>query len=188
MDHADEEELLRRIKKDPAEFSLVYDLNYQPVFAYVFRRLGNYELARDIAAETFLKAFQKISSFQWRNIPISAWLFRIATNEINLYFRRSKYNPSLLEDAGLYDHLPYEQGIETEKESMERSLKENHEFDSIRSQLLKLDTKYQEVIALRFFEEKSLKEISSILRKKEGTVKSLLSRGIDKLKKRLKKN
>ena len=46
----------------------------------------------------------------------------------------------------------------------------------------KLDIKYQEVISLRFFEQKSIKEIAVILNKKEGTVKSLLYRGIDKLK------
>jgi RNA polymerase sigma-70 factor (ECF subfamily) len=47
---------------------------------------------------------------------------------------------------------------------------------------MQLDLKYQEVIALRFFEEKSIQQISAILNKKEGTVKSLLSRGLKKLR------
>lgn len=182
MNIADEKELLRRIKKDPVEFSFVYDKFYQPIFAYVFRRLGNYELARDISAETFLKAFQKIGLFEWRNISLSSWLFRIATNEINLYFRKAKYLPAQIEETGLYEYLPYEPGIETEKEAIEKTLQENYEFNTIRNELLQLDIKYQEVIALRYFEEKSIHEISSILGKKEGTVKSLLSRGLGKLK------
>jgi RNA polymerase sigma-70 factor (ECF subfamily) len=187
MNISEEKKLLKRIRKDPQQFSFVYDKYYQPIFSYVFHRLGNYELSRDITAETFLKAFQKIGLFEWRNIPLSSWLFRIATNEINLYFRKSKYSPSQIEESGLYDHLPYEPGIETEKEAIERSLQENREFNAIRNKLLQLDIKYQEVIALRYFEEKSIHEISSILVKKEGTIKSLLSRGLNKLRNEIEK-
>ena len=45
-----------------------------------------------------------------------------------------------------------------------------------------MPVKYQEVIALKYFEEKSIKEISEILGKKEGTIKSLISRGLQKLR------
>jgi RNA polymerase sigma-70 factor (ECF subfamily) len=177
-----EKELLKRIKKDPQAFALVYDKHYNSIFSYVFRRLANYDLAKDVTAETFLKAYQKIGVFEWRNVPISAWLFRIATNEINLYFRNSKYSPACLDDTNLHLYLAYEEGIETEKAALEKALQENEEFLMIQKQLLQLDIKYQEVIALRFFEEKSIKEISTILSKKEGTIKSLLSRGLEKLR------
>ena len=182
MQPDNERELLRRIKKDPQVFALVYDEHYHSIFSYVFRRIANYDLAKDVTAETFLKAYQKIGVFEWRNVPISAWLFRIATNEINLYFRNSKYTLACLDDTGLHSYLPYEEGIETEKAALEKALQENEEFLMIQKQLLQLDIKYQEVIALRFFEEKSIKEISTILSKKEGTVKSLLSRGLEKLR------
>jgi RNA polymerase sigma-70 factor (ECF subfamily) len=177
-----EKELLKRIKQDPQAFALVYDEYYNSIFSYVFRRLANYDLARDVTAETFLKAYQKIGMFQWRNIPISAWLFRIATNEINLHFRNSKYSPACIDDTDLHLHLSYEEGIETEKAALEKALQESKEFLMIQKQLLQLDIKYQEVIALRFFEEKTIKEIATILSKKEGTVKSLLSRGLEKLR------
>jgi RNA polymerase sigma-70 factor (ECF subfamily) len=177
-----EKELLKRIKQDPQAFALVYDEHYNSIFSYVFRRLANYDLARDVTAETFLKAYQKIGVFEWRNIPISAWLFRIATNEINLYFRNSKYSPACIDDTDLHLHLSYEEGIETEKAALEKALQESKEFLTIQKQLLQLDIKYQEVIALRFFEEKTIKEIATILSKKEGTVKSLLSRGLEKLR------
>jgi RNA polymerase sigma factor (sigma-70 family) len=180
-----EKELIKRVKKDPRAFSLIYDENYKAIFSYVFRRLGNYEIARDLTAETFLKALQKVHSFEWRNIPISAWLFRIATNEINLYFRRCRYKTTYLDDTDLHLHLPYEPGIETEKAALEKALQENEEFSLVQRRLLELDAKYQEVIALRFFEEKSIREISTILRKKEGTIKSLLSRGLGKLRMQL---
>jgi len=64
----------------------------------------------------------------------------------------------------------------------ERKLREYDDFLAIRSKILALPIKYQEVIMLRHFERKGVKEIAEILNKKEGTVKSLLSRGIGKLK------
>lgn len=175
--------MLQKIKKDPQAFAVLYDLHYSAIFAYVFRRLGDYDIAKDITAETFLKAYQKIGFFVWRNIPVSAWFYRIASNEINLYLRNKKYTASNIEDAGLRHVLSYEEGIETEKQALEISVQEHKEFLAIQKALRELDVKYQEVIALRFFEDKSLKEISVILNKKEGTIKSLLSRGLEKLRK-----
>jgi len=182
MQPESERELLKRIKKDPQAFALIYDKNYPFIFSYVFRRLANYDIAKDVTAETFMKAYQKIGIFEWRNVPISAWLFRIATNEINLYFRNSKYHPQSLDDTGFHLQLRYEEGIETEKAAAEKALQENEEFLAIQKQLLLLGLKYQEVIALRFFEDMTIGEISTILNKKEGTVKSLLSRGLEKLR------
>jgi RNA polymerase sigma-70 factor (ECF subfamily) len=177
-----EQELVKRIKKDPSAFSILYDRYYNPIFTYVFRRLGDYELARDVTAETFLKAYQKIGSFEWRGIPVASWLYRIATNEIKSYFRSSKYKPSYVEDINLHQHLHYEEGIETEKASLQKAFEEAREFVIIQRELVQLRIRYQEVIALRFFEEKTIKEIAEILGRKEGTVKSLLSRGLEKLR------
>ncbi len=180
---ADEEkDLLKLVKKDPQAFAVLYDNNYNPIFSYVFRRLGNYDLSKDITAETFLKAYQKIGGFVWRGIPVSAWFYRIASNEINLYMRQKKYSPAYIEDTGLRHFFQYEEGIETEKAALEKAMLEHKQFSDVQQQLADLDIKYQAVIALRFFEEKSIKEIAIILAKNEGTVKSLLSRGLEKLR------
>ncbi len=180
-----EKELLDRIKHEPQAFALLYDKYYNAIFGYVFRRTGQYDLAKDITAETFLRAYQKIDFFEWRNISFSAWLYKIASNETNLYFRKSRYSPSCLDDLQLTNQFIYEAGIETEKAALEKSMQELNEFRAVQKQLQQLGIKYQEVIALRFFEEKSMKEISDILGKNEGTVKSLLSRGLEKLRTRL---
>lgn len=182
MPPENDKEILAQIKEDPQAFALLYDRYYDAIFSYVFRRLAIYEAARDITAETFLKAFQYINSFKWKGIPVSAWIYRIATNEINLYFRRSKYKTSGIDALA---HVAYDEGIETEKAALEKALQENNEFMTVQKQLRALKTRYQEVIALRYFEEKSIREISEILDKNEGTVKSLLSRGLEKLRQRI---
>lgn len=111
------------------------------------------------------------------------WLYRIATNEINCYYRKNngtKLSLDLLDSQAdiLFEFDDYQ----TEKQLIENELKLNEDFVRVQRSLKKLNTKYQEVLSLRFFEKKSLKEISEILDKKEGTIKSLLSRGLDKLK------
>lgn len=184
MNPEQEKELIQQCRTDPAAFGQVFDLWYKPVFGYIIRRTANYDLSKDIAAETFLKAFLKISSFQWRGISLSAWLFRIATNELNMYYRSSRYKPQslqqLLENPQM-EKLLHQQG-DDEREVMEKELQAFNDYNLIRTNLLKLDVKYQEVIALRYFEQKTNGEISHILDKSEGTVKSLLSRGLEKLR------
>ena len=179
-----EAQLIEQCRKDPAAFGEVFDRWYKPVFGYIMRRTADYDLSRDIAAETFLKAFLKIGSFRWRGISLSAWLYRIATNELNMYYRSSKYQPQslqqLLESPQMEKLL--HQSADEEREILENELKAHNDYNLIRINLLKLDIKYQEVISLRYFEQKTNSEISQILDKNEGTVKSLLSRGLEKLR------
>ena len=183
MNPEQEKELIQQCRTDPTAFGQVFDLWYKPVFGYIMRRTAEYDLSKDIAAETFLKAFLKINTFQYRGISLSAWLFRIATNELNQYYRRSRYKPQslqqLLENPQM-EKLLHQQ--DDEREVIEKELQAFNDYNLIRTNLLKLDVKYQEVIALRYFEQKTNSEISDILGKNEGTVKSLLSRGLEKLR------
>lgn len=180
-----EEKLLQEIETDPQKFAEVYEAFYRNIFGYAFRRTTDYDAAKDIAAETFLKAYAGIGKFRWRNISILHWLYRIATNEINKYFNRRKYLPESIhrihEEYGV-DITDYA-NAETERIQLEEDLQRREDFVKVNDLIKKLDTKYQEVLALRFYEQKSIEEIAVILGKKTGTVKSLLSRGIDRLKK-----
>jgi RNA polymerase sigma-70 factor (ECF subfamily) len=116
------------------------------------------------------------------------WLYKIATNELNKYFNSNKYSGGSLrrirEEYGI-DITDYS-NAETENIKVQEELEKHQEFMRVNNSIKKLNTKYQDVISLRFFEHKSIKEISVILNKKEGTVKSLLSRGIEKLKETIK--
>jgi RNA polymerase sigma-70 factor (ECF subfamily) len=63
----------------------------------------------------------------------------------------------------------------------EDEIQKHQDFLEVHKELQKLPLKYQEVLSLRYFEEKKVSEIAEILGKKEGTVKSLLWRGFEKL-------
>ena len=179
-----ETKLIEQCKSDPSAFGQVFDCWYKPVFGYIMRRTADYDLSKDIAAETFLKAYLNIHRFSWRGIRLSAWLYRIATNELNQYYRKQKYKPlslqQLMENPQMEKLLHQE--TDSERETIEKELKVHNDYNLIRENLQRLDIKYQEVIALRYFEQKTNSEISIILDKNEGTVKSLLSRGLEKLR------
>ena len=72
--------------------------------------------------------------------------------------------------------------LHEDKEELEVELQNHHQFLDVQKALKTLPEKYQEVIALRYFEGKSNKEIAEILGINEGTLKSLLSRGVEKLR------
>lgn len=132
---------------------------------------------------------EKLWQFQWRNIPFSAWLYRIAINEINYYFRKNKYKNISLETV--LEDTTWEPidacNLEDELKEAEKILEDHCDFLLIQKKLLTLPRKYQEVLSLKYFGDKKISEISIILDKKENTVKSLLKRGLHLLKQQVQK-
>ncbi|MFW0861415.1 MAG: RNA polymerase sigma factor [Dethiobacter sp.] len=185
-----EKELLVRARHCPEAFGQLYNQNYPAILNYCLRRTGDVELAQDITAETFVKALKNFASFEWRGNSFSAWLYRIAGNELASYFRRKTYKAASLEhlheSQGFEPVASYE--LEAEVVAAQEELARHQEFLACRQQISQLPLKYQEVIALRFFSGKNLKEIAEILGKPEGTVKSLLHRGLKRLRKQTEKN
>jgi len=190
MELRKEKELIKEAKKDPEVFGKLYDQHYSRIFGYVLRRTADLEIAQDITSETFFKALKGLWRFRWkdtfsvypvghRRCSFGAWLYRIANNEIANYFRKNKHKPVSLEKISepIAVHNPEAEILEAEQE-----LKKHQDFLKIQKEIFKLPIRYQEVITLRFFEKKKLKEISEILGKKEGTIKSLVHRGLEKLK------
>ena len=180
---------IQAIKKNPALFEEVFEQHYKTIFNYVFRRTGNFDLARDITSESFLKAYLHIDRFKWKGVPILAWIYRIAGNETAKFYRNKKYQPELMHEV--YPHLEMlyaSTDLETERENAEAEWKKHKQFVAVQKSLKELDAKYQEVISLKYFEGMKIKEIAMVLNKKEGTIKSLLSRGLSQIRSKLQRN
>lgn len=187
MDLELEKELVERAKTDAQAFGALYDEYYGKIFGYVVRRTASVASAQDVTSEAFFKALRNIKSFQWRGIPFSAWLYRIAEHEIANFYSHNGH------DRVLTDELKHEfdlddVSLEAEVAEAESLLQQQADFLAVHANLSRLSAKYQEVIVLRFFEKKQLKEIAQILGKREGTVKSLLHRGLEKLRKLMGEN
>lgn len=174
--------LLDSIKSNPDNFSELFKLYHKPIFGYILRRTGDIDHTADIAAETFLKAFKHIGNFSCRGTSVKVWLYRIATNEVNLYFRRQQKINSLFDRFDMENKDQFNSYFLHDRLELENEMKKHEQFITIQSSLKTLPEKYQEVIALRYFEGKENMEIAEILDKNEGTIKSLLSRGLEKLR------
>ncbi len=177
-----EPELLHKIKENPNAFSEVFKLYYKSIFGYIIRRTGDFDDSADIAANTFFKAFTNINNFYYNGISIKVWLYRIATNEINQFFRHSQKHDSLFKRFDFVNKEEFSNCLQQDKEELEAELLKHAQFVNVLKALKTLPLKYQEVISLKYFEGKANKEIAEILNINEGTLKSLLSRGLEKIR------
>lgn len=183
MDLKEEKEIIEEARKNPEVFGKIYDEYYPKIFRYVLRRTAYLEIAQDITSEAFLKALNKLWQFRWRNISFSSWIYKIATNEINQYYRSGKYRPISLDEMQNKGFEPLSaRDMQAEIIEAQEELKRHQVFLICQEKISRLGIKYQEVITLRFFEQKQIKEISEILGKPEGTIKSLLHRGMENLR------
>jgi RNA polymerase sigma-70 factor, ECF subfamily len=181
MDLEQEKEMVARAKTDSRAFGELYEHYYSPILAYILRRTASLETAQDICSEVFFKALHNLEKFQWREVPFSSWLYRIANHEIANHYRDHHRQTSSLKEV-FESAPPEEPSPETDLLEAEAEIKRHEDFLALHGNLSRLSLKYQEVITLRYFENKQLKEIAVILGKSEGTVKSLLHRGLEKLR------
>lgn len=160
-------------KSNPARFAVLYDNYYKSIFIFIYRRTEDEEVTADITSQVFLKALINIKKFEYRGVPFSAWLFRIAFNEINMYFRKSNSNRVVsLEKSGL---------IQIAQEINEHDNSEAYQH--LMTALKKLEVNDLQLIELRFFEKHSFAEIATILDITESNAKVKVYRILDKLKK-----
>ncbi len=183
MDHTDEQTLVEQAKTDPHAFGVLFDAYYPKIANYILHRVGDTVVAQDLTAETFVKAWQGIGAYTWRGVPFAAWLYRIASNEVASYFRGRKHAAlsldELAETSGF--ELPSDINIEQAAIAAQDEQTRYRQYRLVRELLHQLPAKYQEVLALRYFEKKPLGDIALITGKRLGTIKSLLSRGTAKL-------
>lgn len=180
-----ERRLIERARTYPLAFGELFDRYYDEIYRYLLHRTANVELTRDITSDVFHIALKKLWLFRWKQVPFSAWLFRIATNEVNGYFRKHKnYRTVRLEDFS--DRLSEESNAaDFELLQSETELQQKSDFIKLHRSISRLKPDYQAVITLRFFEQKTLLEIAGILNKPEGTVKSLIHRALEQLRDRM---
>lgn len=187
MDVKEEKQLVEEAKYNPIAFGRLYDLYYQKIFNYILHRTGNVADATDITSDVFFKVMKHLSKFEWQGVPFSSWVYKIASNEINSYFRKKRFWFLSLET--LFENNNFEVADDTDVQEnyieAQKQLERSEEFKIAQQLLKKLPIKYQEVIVLRFFENKKMREISEITGKNTNTVKSLLARGMARLQKSL---
>lgn len=170
----DEAAQIKLAQQDHAYFGVLYETYFDQMYRFIFKRLGgNEEVAGDLVQQTFLKAMAKIGQYEDRGYPFSAWLYRIAQNEVNMFFRASKRNftveisehqvGELLDEVG-------ETGVSSEEIAQLIEIINNLEESQV------------DLIELRFFQAMSFKDIADIYGITEANAKMRIYRLLEKIK------
>jgi RNA polymerase sigma-70 factor (ECF subfamily) len=170
----DDQLLVSAAQQDSEAAGKLYDKYYSEVSGYIYHCTLDHTATEDLTANVFLAAFRHLGRYRWRQIPFRSWLYRIATNEIRMHYRRRKCGKA----AGRQAQLEVAQGSAP---AADVSPAAAEEFRLLHKALGELRGKYRTVIILRYFENKTMAQIAEITGAREGTIKSQLHRGLAQL-------
>jgi RNA polymerase sigma-70 factor (ECF subfamily) len=157
-------------QRDPRCFAELYEDNFERVYAFVAGRVRDREHAQDLTADVFHQALRTLPRFEWRGVPFGAWLMRIAANAVTDHFRRvaKERQMPMLDDPPAHRPL----------DAIEPRARLYRMVET-------LPADQRKVIAMRFGEQKSIREIATELGRSEGAIKQLQFRALNNLKARM---
>lgn len=159
-------------------------LRYEDKLSRYIRRLGigNEDDRKDVLQNIFIKVYRNLQGFD-QSFSFSSWIYRIAHNEAISWYRKSHVRPE--------GHLVNESDdilalVSSEEDSAEKQFDQGINAEEVNRALKEIDGRYRDALILRFFEHQEYEAISDILKIPPGTVGTLIHRGKQELKKRLK--
>jgi len=177
MNPPDPQELARRAsERDPDAFAQLYEEHVDTIYRFVTYKVSDATVGEDLTADVFLKAWDGIHRYQYRDIPFHHWLIRIARNMVIDYWRANKRTIHPIDemaDTASGETPPDEQvltGIEGE---------------ALRRAISQLPDEMQSVILLRFVENFSHADVAKVLEKSDAAVRQIQVRALRQLKKLL---
>jgi RNA polymerase sigma-70 factor, ECF subfamily len=157
-------------RAEPAALGMLYDQYIDRIYAYIYHRVGQADLAEDLTAQVFMRMLEAVRTGHGWQTSFSGWLYRIAHNlVIDHYRRRGRATFVDIEDAA-----PMQAHSGNPVESTESQF----ERQRLRQALAELTEEQAQVISLRFLEDLSIAEVAVIMQKTEGAVKALQYRAV----------
>ncbi|MDX1992857.1 MAG: sigma-70 family RNA polymerase sigma factor [bacterium] len=154
--------------RQPLDWDAVY-WEYMPrIFNYFCYQVGDTALAEDLTATTFVKAWKARKEYNPARGAVSTWLFTIARNTANDYYRRERMNLPL-ETV----HLPI-----TDERPVEETLQQEMDNTRLAQLLAQLSPRDRELIALKFGLGMSNRAVAKLLNMSESTVGTALFRAV----------
>lgn len=167
-----DKELVLAAKNNPDEFQGIVERYWNRLFGYL-RRTSYFsqEDIEDILQEVFIKVYRFINGYD-DSMTFSTWIYQIARNTMIDEIRKRKARPIAYQ-------LENEELLKVLKSSLdlEKEFHANDSLEKIKKIISELPFSYQEVLMLRFLEEKDYSEIMDILEMPKGTVAALINRG-----------
>ncbi len=172
-----ENQLVEAAKRDPARFAELYDKYVEQIYRYVYRRVSDQVTAEDLVSQTFYDALSHLKSYEYKGYPFSAWLYKIAHNNVlkwyRVHFRSQKVNLEDMTELSDDQDVMEEEAVRQEKQG-------------VMDLLQKLEYEERELIRLKYFEEVSNIEIGQIMGISANNVGVKLYRALKRLKQLMK--
>jgi len=147
----DEARLIEAAKRDRKAFGALYDRYFDQIYSYCYYHSGRREEAEDLASETFQRALEGLDNFEWRGIPYSAWLYKVASNLMSKRRRRPPWIELPDPIAGSGENDP------------ERLWLRREQGDELHKAVQKLPLDQREAVLLKFEGRLKNKEIGVIM-------------------------
>lgn len=166
--------ILERSASDPKAFGLLYEKYFRRIFSFIYRQTDDEDLTADLCSQTFVSALKNAGKYQFRGVPVSAWFYKIASNEVNKHFRKKNQTKVFSIEEVRFREL-FEQANDGWDEEL---------VDQLLNYMVDLPTEMLDILQLRFFEDKDFKEIAFILDITESGAKMRTYRALDQLRKK----
>ena len=168
------DDLAKRVsQRDLDAFQVLYETHLDTVYRYVYYKVGNGQLAEDLTQHIFMKAWEAIHRYQWRELPFQHWLLRLARNAVIDHYRSTKPASATLLD-------PMGEGVDPEVEIAHGEM-----VQTLQDAVRQLPEEQREVIVLRFIEQMPHADVALHLGKSAATVRVIQHRALQALRKLL---
>lgn len=157
---------------DSKAFAREYDAHARRIYAFLYYRTLHRETAEDLTAQVFLKALERLESFNPSKGTFTAWIYAIARNALTDHFRARR------DTVDIDDVWDLQNDDDVEADAERRLL-----FENVRPHLQALEPHQRELLLLRLWDGLSYAEIAEITGRTEAASKMAFSRAIAKLRK-----
>lgn len=173
----EEQNLVQRARQgDHEAFAQLYENHFDKIYRYLVLKIGNRAEAEDMTQQVFVRAYESIGSYRWQGIPFSAWLFRIAHNQMVDFVRKASKKRT----------VPFDESLPVLSDSdPEHDVELKMDVEKVVSATRRLTKAQREVISLRFAGGLSITEAARTMGKSEGAIKALQHSAILALRKTL---
>lgn len=164
----EDNELVAIASTDQEAFGEIYERYVTKIYNYVYYRTGNHHDAEDISAKVFTRAMAHIQNYEDKGVPFQAWLYRIAHNLVANFHR----------DEGRRKIIPLDDyiALSIKSDAPDKQAEHNEEQSVLLKALRQLPEERQQLLVLKFVQDKSNAEIGAIMNRTEGAIKSLYHR------------
>lgn len=166
-------------KGDSEAFAVLYDAFSKKIFRFIRLKVQEKQRAEDLLQEVFIKVWRGLPQYQQSQGTFNAWIYRIATNAMNDYFRKIYRSPDTVELPDNFDMaLPGTVTVNPAEKALDLELS----VKELKEMLNQIPDAYRTVLELRYIQDLTLEETAEVLKKSNLAVRLLQHRALKKLK------